>query len=85
MSYDSWKTSPPDGDDSTNEQCSRDCEGCPDCTVAGIPLEQHDITQPLPGTWAFTARMMAQGDASGFDWDRWKDEMKEREWEEENG
>lgn len=25
---------------------------------------------------------MAQGDDSDFDWDRWKDEMKEEEWEE---
>lgn len=32
---------------------------------------------PPPGTWAFTARIMAEGDDSGFDWDRWKDEMKE--------
>ena len=31
---------------------------------------------PPPGSWAATARMMAQGDDSGFDWDRWKDEMK---------
>ena len=34
---------------------------------------------PPPGSWAATARMMAQGDDSGFDWDRWKDEMKDRE------
>jgi hypothetical protein len=34
---------------------------------------------PPPGSWAATARMMAQGDDSGFDWDRWKDEMKERD------
>ncbi len=32
---------------------------------------------PAPGTWAATARLMAQGDDSGFDWDAWKDEMKE--------
>ncbi len=34
---------------------------------------------PKPGTWAHTARMMAAGDDSGFDWDAWKDEMKERD------
>ena len=33
---------------------------------------------PPAGTWAATARMMAQGDNSGFDWDAWKDQMKER-------
>ena len=35
----------------------------------------HDEEQY--GTWAQTARIMAQGDDSGFDWDAWKDEMKE--------
>lgn len=35
---------------------------------------------PMPGTWAFTAMIMAEGDDSGFDWDRWKDEMKESEY-----
>jgi hypothetical protein len=34
---------------------------------------------PPPGSWAATARMMAEGDDSGFDWDAWKDEMKERD------
>jgi len=34
---------------------------------------------PQPGTWAHTARMMAEGDDSGFDWDAWKDEMKDRD------
>lgn len=34
-------------------------------------------SEPPAGTWAATARMMAQGDDSGFDWDAWKDEMKE--------
>ncbi len=37
------------------------------------------LSGPPPGSWAATARMMAQGDDSGFDWDRWKDEMKERD------
>jgi hypothetical protein len=35
--------------------------------------------QPEPGTWASIARIMSQGDDSGFDWDAWKDEMKDRE------
>jgi hypothetical protein len=34
-------------------------------------------TQPPPGSWADVARMMAQGDDSGFDWDAWKDQQKE--------
>ena len=38
-----------------------------------------DPCEPKPGTWAWTARMMARGDNSGFDWDAWKDEMKERD------
>jgi hypothetical protein len=42
----------------------------------GAPEESKG---PQPGTWAYTARMMAAGDDSGFDWDRWKDEMKERD------
>tara|TARA_B100000287_G_scaffold399642_1_gene418144 strand:- start:219 stop:878 length:660 start_codon:yes stop_codon:yes gene_type:complete len=37
------------------------------------------LSKPPPGSWAATARMMAQNDDSGFDWDRWKDEMKERD------
>ena len=37
--------------------------------------------QPLPGSFAATARMMAKGDDSGFDWDIWKDEMKMRDHE----
>lgn len=33
---------------------------------------------PPPGSWAETARMMAQAfPDDDFDWDRWKDEMKE--------
>ena len=35
----------------------------------------HDEEQY--STWAQTARIMAQDDNSGFDWDAWKDEMKE--------
>ena len=46
----------------------------------GTPVRISPATpsKPPPGSWAATARMMAQGDDSGFDWDRWKDEMKER-------
>lgn len=39
------------------------------------------VSKPIDapvGSWAQTARMMAQMDNSGFDWDAWKDEMKER-------
>lgn len=35
--------------------------------------------EPPIGTWASVARMMAQGDDSGFDWDAWKDQMKEQD------
>jgi len=37
------------------------------------------LQEPPPGTWAATARFMAQGDDSGFDWDAWKDEQTERD------
>ena len=34
--------------------------------------------EPPPGSWAETARMMAQMfPDDGFDWDAWKDQMKE--------
>ncbi len=45
-------------------------------TKAEAPAPTHVETQP--DTWAQTARIMAQGDDSGFDWGAWKDEMKER-------
>ena len=32
---------------------------------------------PPVGTWASVARMMAAGDDSDFDWDAWKDQMKD--------
>lgn len=36
--------------------------------------------EPEPGTWAFTARLMARAcPDDGIDWDAWKDEMKERD------
>ena len=33
--------------------------------------------EPPACSWAAVASMMAQGDDSGFDWDAWKDQMKE--------
>ena len=42
------------------------------------PQSWHPLSDALrSGTFAATARLMAQGDDSGFDWDAWKDEMKE--------
>ena len=38
---------------------------------------QAPAPTPEIGTWAHTARFMAQSDGSGFDWDRWKDERKD--------
>lgn len=46
------------------------CDRCGQTTT----FSRHE---PPPGSWADIARMMAQGDDSGFDWDAWKDEMKE--------
>jgi hypothetical protein len=55
------------------------------------PCQKHDRAEPsldwmddpnapAPGTYAFTARLMAScGPDDGFDWDAWKDEMKERD------
>ena len=48
--------------------------------VAPLKPMQSDVwyqNEPPAGTWAATARMMAKGDNSGFDWDAWKDQMKE--------
>lgn len=38
-----------------------------------------EVEGPMPGTWAYTARMMAltSDPDDDFDWDAWKDEMKE--------
>jgi hypothetical protein len=62
------------------------------CVDCGAPLGQNEqgyyalpehepkpSHEPPPGSWAAVARIMAQGDDSGFDWDAWKDEMKERD------
>ena len=34
--------------------------------------------EPQPGTLAATARIMASTDDSGYDWDAWKDQMKDK-------
>lgn len=73
--YDSWKTNAPDGQELVNPQCGPECDGCPDC--AALPPPSDIPREPPPGTWASIARVMADGDDSGFDWDRWKDEMKD--------
>ena len=36
-------------------------------------------TEPPPGSWASVARIMAKDDDSGFDWDAWKDDCKNRD------
>jgi hypothetical protein len=43
-----------------------------------VDLSKEDAVRgPQPGTLAHTARLMASMDDSGFDWDAWKDEMKD--------
>lgn len=46
-----------------------------------VPEPKHDyLNDPLlppPGSWASVARFMAAEDDSGFDWDDWKDRMKD--------
>ena len=44
--------------------------------------KEEEIPMPPVGSWAFTARLMAQSMPQEGDpefWDRWKDENKERE------
>jgi len=48
----------------------------------GAIWNHHEACQPgpTPDSYAATARMMASlGGDDGFDWDQWKDEMKERD------
>lgn len=46
-------------------------------------MAQPDNDQPLPGTLAFTARLLAEmGIMSGDEADEWKDAMKDAEMEE---
>ena len=47
--------------------------------AAETPKDVPSQTLPPPGSWADVARLMAMDDDSGFDWDAWKDEMKESE------
>jgi len=46
-------------------------------TVVTTSAPRGSDREPPVGSWASVARMMAAGDDSGFDWDAWKDEMKE--------
>ncbi len=48
-----------------------------ECAICGDV--RTDPEGPAPGSWADIACMMAADDDSGFDWDAWKDEMKERD------
>jgi hypothetical protein len=50
------------------------CEGinCLACDGEGC------VEEPPPGSWADVARMMHEIDPD-FDWDAWKDEMKDRD------
>lgn len=52
----------------TGEQAAGSCKG-----------DGGSLSGPQPGTWAHTARTMAAMDNSGFDWDAWKDQMKDRD------
>ena len=52
---------------------------CPVCAKQLIESKEAELKGPPPGSWADVARMMASCDDSGFDWDSWKDEMKEQE------
>lgn len=51
---------------------------CAECDGSG-QIPEPDTMMPPPGSWADVARIMAQGDDSGFDWDAWKDQMKDEE------
>jgi len=44
-----------------------------------VTATEPETLEPPAGSWAATARMMAQGDDSDFDWDAWKDEMKDKD------
>ncbi len=63
----------PCGDDRLSK-AQRDCPSPESDEPQHFPMEDSG---PQPGTWAYTARMMSQCDDSDFDWDAWKDEMKE--------
>ena len=80
--YDSWKTTDTTDTGNVEDECPRDCEGCPVCKPDDNnpePTKDEDgrISPPL-GSYAATAREMAKL-FPDFDWDNWKDEMKEGE------
>lgn len=53
---------------------------CAECDGSGqVPEADTVIQGPPPGSWADIARIMAEGDDSGFDWDAWKDQMKDQD------
>lgn len=54
-----------------------DPDGLPSTSDEEKAWESHVESKCHAGSWADVARMMAAGDDSGFDWDAWKDEMKE--------
>ena len=49
------------------------------CTVCGQNDGDTQLAEPHPTSWAAVARLMAQDDDSDFDWDQWKDQMRDRE------
>lgn len=79
--YDDWKADS-EKCDTARDACPRDCVGCevcapptqpdPSCVPFEVPRE------PPLGTYAATAFAMKQMfPDDGFDWDAWKEEMKE--------
>jgi hypothetical protein len=59
--------------------CGKWVGGGPDgvCWKCHKDKKKAEKNTPPAGTWASVAAIMAEGDDSGFDWDAWKDEMKE--------
>ena len=43
----------------------------------GMTQAEKISAEPQPGTLAATARILASTDDSGYDWDSWKDQMKD--------
>ena len=59
-----------------NEKANKSRSMTETVTPVGKP-KKAPFQGPQPGTLAATARLMASMDDSGFDWDAWKDQMKE--------
>jgi hypothetical protein len=64
--------------------CDKVIEGTPatveNCRTGAVWNSHADCCGPTPDSYAATARMMAGlGGNDGFDWDQWKDEMKDGE------